>query len=226
MTLSTFAAAGSQRWLQVAVTYAPELLRTALIESLAIKPNETVVWTAPLMAEGFAEPRDNEALRKAGINVLPHRGLNSFWPRRGPVWDAVARIDDDASVFVEAKANVREAATPASKASPASLVKIEAALQEARRFYAPASTVEWYGAFYQYANRLAHHYFLTQVNRKDSRLVFLYFLNAEDVRGPTSIAEWQAVTALIHAALGLPPELSNHGIHHAYMDVRELPNVA
>lgn len=225
MTSTAFATAGSQRWLQVAVTYAPELLDAALVDSGAIKRGERVSWTAPLMSEGFAEPRDGEALRKAGITALPHRSLSDFWPRRGPVWDAVAKVGS-ASLFVEAKANVREAASSPSKASSASLVQIQAALQEARRFYAPDSAADWHGVFYQYANRLAHHYFLTQINRVDSRLVFLYFLNAEDVRGPSSITEWEAVTKLIHAALGLPEELGHHGVYHAYVNVQALPNAA
>jgi hypothetical protein len=127
---------------------------------------------------------------------------------------------------LEAKANVREAASPPSKASPASLAKILSALSEARRFYAPDSVADWHGVFYQYANRLAHHYLLTQLNGIDSRLVFLYFMNASDVRGPTTVAEWEAVTKLIHAALGLPPVLSQYRVHHAYLDVNSLPSAA
>jgi len=226
MTATTFAAAGSQRWLQIAVTHAPDVLRQALIVSGAITSDEDVEWSAPLASEGFAEPRDGEALRKAGISELPVRSLAEFWPQRGPVWDAVARVGNLASLFLEAKAKVREAASPPSKASPKSLKKIQAALQEARSFYAPESTADWHGVFYQYANRLAHHYLVCQVNRRDSRLVFLYFLNAQDVRGPKSIAEWQAVTNLIHAALGLPPELHRHRVHHAYVDVEALVNAA
>jgi hypothetical protein len=198
------------------------VLRNALVDSGAVSQHEEVQWTAPLASEGFAEPRDEGALRKAGISKLPVRSLADFWPRRGPVWDAVATVGSGASLFVEAKANVREAASPPSKASTTSLAKIRAALEEARGFYAPDSTFDWPGVFYQYANRLAHHYLLSQVNRLDSRLVFLYFLNAEDVRGPTSVAEWHAVTKLIHAALGLPPQLHEHRVHHAYVDVHAL----
>ena len=224
MSTPAFAKAGSQLWLQLAVARAPGVLHSALVDAGAIGPQTQIDWTAPLVSEGFAEPRDGEALRKAGIATLPIRSLTEFWPRRGPVWDAVARVGESASLFVEAKAHVAEAASPPTKASPGSLAKIEAALAEARAFYAPGSTAEWHRVFYQYANRLAHHYLLTKLNRKDSRLVCLYFLNAHDVRGPTSIAEWEAVTKLIHAALGLPSELIQFGVYHAYLDVRALPN--
>lgn len=224
MDSTSFAAAGSQRWLQIAVAKAPDLLRSALVDAGALRPSEQIEWAAPLASDGFAEPRDGEALRKAGISTLPVRSLSDFWPKRGPVWDAVAKVGTTASLFVEAKAHIAEAASPPSKATPASLAKIETALAEARAFYAPDSAADWHRVFYQYANRLAHHYLLTHINGKDSRLVFLYFLNATDVRGPTTTAEWEAATKLIHAALGLPSELSQVGVHHAYLNVQALRN--
>lgn len=220
-----FAAAGSQRWLQVAVANHPALLQSVLLEAGAIAPDERTEWTAPLASDGFAEPRDAVALRKAGIASLPVRSLSEFWPKGGPVWDAVAKVGRGGSLFVEAKAHVAEAASPASKATPVSLARIEAALVEARGFFAPDSSADWHRVFYQYANRLAHQYLFKHVNHIDSRLVFLYFLNAVDVRGPASVAEWEATTKLIHAALGLPDDLRAYGVYHAYMNVEDLKPV-
>lgn len=224
MTSAKFAAAGSQRWLQIAVAKNPDLLRSALLDCGAVSAHEQIEWKAPLAIDGFAEPRDGKALRKAGISELPVRSLSDFWPPRGPVWDAVARVGSSGSIFVEAKAHVTEAASPPSKALPASLSKIEAALMEARSYYAPNSSADWHRVFYQYANRLAHHYLLTKVNGKDSRLVFLYFLNAVDVRGPASVSEWEAATQCIHTALGLPAQLREFSIYHAYVDTQVLVN--
>ena len=34
------------------------------------------------------------------------------------------------------------------------------------------------------------------------------------------------IVVLIHAALGLPPELSQVGVHHAYLDVQALSSMA
>jgi hypothetical protein len=223
MSAPTYAARGSQRWLQIAIAEAPELLRYSLVDAGAVGSSEPVTWSAPLAFEGFAEPRDEEALRKAGILSLPNRSLNDFWPRRGPVWDAVGKVGR-ASLFVEAKAHVKEAESPPSQASPASLSKINAALAEAREFYAKGSMADWHLTYYQYANRLAHHYLLTQLNELDSRLVFLYFVNATDMNGPSRAEEWVAVTNRIHAALGLPADLQGLGIYHAFLDVRALPN--
>jgi hypothetical protein len=52
----------------------------------------------------------------------------------------------------------------ATKASAASRALIDESLLKARRFYAPRSKAVWSDLFYQYANRLAHHYFLRHVN--------------------------------------------------------------
>lgn len=218
-----YAARGSQRWLQIAVTEAPELLKTSLVESGAVAEAEHITWSAPLPSEGFAEPRDDEALRKAGIMSLPTRSLDDFWPRRGPVWDAVATVGR-ASLFVEAKAHAKEAESPQSQASPQSLLKIRAALAEARTFYTNGSQADWHLTYYQYANRLAHHYLIKHVNQCDSRLVFLYFLNATDMNGPATKEAWEAVTKPIHVALGLPENLQPFGVYHAYLDVRQLPS--
>ncbi len=223
MSTPTYADRGSQHWLQLAVAEAPELLRASLTQAGALRPHEQVSWSAPLAAERFAEPRDAAALRKAGIATLPSRSLASFWPKGGPVWDAVARVGSG-SLFVEAKAHTKEAESPPSQAGPASLSRIKAALAEARAFYAPSSTADWHLTYYQYANRLAHHFLLANLNGLDSRLVFLYFLNDHDMRGPSQVREWEAVTHQIHAALGLPASLESFGVYHAYLDVRALQN--
>ncbi len=50
--------------------------------------------------------------------------------------------------------------------------------------------------------------------------MFLDFFNAEDVQGPESEAEWRGATRLIHPLLGLPPDLTKHGVFHAFVDAR------
>jgi len=222
--MSAYADAGSQRWLQIAVNKKPELLNAALRKSGAIGPQDKVIWQSPLAPDNFCEYRDNAALAKAGISNLK-KPLNEFWPARGPVWDAVGVSDGNCSVFVEAKAHIPEAASPPSKASPVSLELIQKSLVEARRFYAPKAKADWNNLFYQYANRLAHHYFLTKINNAQSRLIFLYFVNAEDMDGPMSEQEWHGASRLIHAVLGLPPDLRDHGVFDVFLDVRNLQDV-
>jgi len=217
-----YAAAGSQRWLQIAVNRHPEMLDASLRQAGAIQSDETVDWKSPLIQEKFAEYRDRTALKLLDADPLPNRALTDFWPSRGPVWDALAVSSAGIRILVEAKAHIPEAASPGTRATPASLEKIRAALLEARRFYAPKAKADWTGSLYQYANRLALLYLIRQVNKLPSALVFLDFVNAADVGGPTSIQEWVGATRLIHALLGLPADLSKFGVYHAYLDASQL----
>jgi hypothetical protein len=219
-----FATAGSQRWLQVAIACAPQLLDESLRRAGAIDQDDAVSWKSPLGKDDFAEYRDAEVLRCLGVDRLPNRSLSEFWPRRGPVWDALGRSQKGNLILVEAKAHIPEAASPSSKASQTSLVHIRRSLEEARRFYAPRSKAEWSGVLYQYANRLAFQYLFAQLNGLPSRLVFLDFYNAADVQGPESEAEWRGATRLIHALLGLPADLTKYGVFHAYIDARLVAN--
>lgn len=219
----TFAAAGSQRWLQIAVTKAPRLLDEALHRSGAIDADDSIQWKSPLASEQFTEYRDGKALRCLGIDHLPKCLLAKFWPRRGPVWDALGRSLKGRLLLVEAKAHIPEAASPRSQASGASLVLIRRSLKQARLYYAPRAKADWSASLYQYSNRLAFQYLLAHLNGLPSNLVFLNFCNATDVHGPKSEAEWRGATRLIHALLGLPADLTKHGVFHAYLDVRNLP---
>jgi hypothetical protein len=217
----SFALAGSQRWLQVAVNRKPQLLLSSLQRSGAIGPRVSITWQSPLETDEFREYRDGKALQKAGITNLK-KTLDQFWPARGPVWDALGITSEGQSIFIEAKAHIPEAASPATRASDTSRALIDRSLGEARHFYAPKATAIWSNLFYQYANRLAHHYFLTQADNVRSVLVFLYFVNVDDMLGPMSEEEWHGAVRLIHAVLGLPKDLSSRGVFDAFLDARLL----
>jgi len=219
-----FAEAGSQRWLQVAINRRPDVLIGALCRAGAVSDSNAIHWSSPLESEGCCEYRDNVALRKAGIPELRLRSLATFWPQRGPVWDALGQTSDGRGVFVEAKAHIPEASSLECKASPASLKLIQKSLAEARRTYAPRATADWSRTFYQYANRLAHQYLIHEVNRLPSLLVFLYFINAPGMNGPSSECEWRGAIRLLHATLGLPASLEKCDVFDAFVDVRELQN--
>jgi hypothetical protein len=110
----------------------------------------------------------------------------------------------------------------ATRATPGSRELIDASLLKARRFYAPKATAVWSNLFYQYGNRLAYQYFLREINEQSSVLVFLYFVNADDMLGPMSEEEWHGAVRLIRAVLGVPADLRSHGIFDAFLDVRLL----
>jgi hypothetical protein len=220
---SDFASAGSKKWLQIAINRKPELLLGALRQSGAIAQRASVTWYSPLRVESFKEYKDSAALEKAGIAELELKmRLRSFWPARGPVWDAIGITSERSPLFIEAKAHIPEAASPATKASPESRKLIEVSLGKARQFYAPKARADWSIHFYQYANRLAHQYFLRERNGINSTLVFLYFLNADDMLGPKSEEEWHGASRMIHAVLGVPKNLTSYGVFDVFLDTRLL----
>jgi hypothetical protein len=214
------ASRGSQKWIQVGVNEHPKVLRRALQASGALAPRAKVEWVSPL-ADRYTEYRDEEFLRRIGIE-LKARPLQSFWPARGPVWDGLARTSDGEYLLVEAKARIREMVSPASKATPGSLAKIERALNETRSALAPNSTVNWAGTFYQITNRLSHLYLLRTLNRVPARLVFLYFVGDDDVGGPSSVEEWLGAIRVTEAYLGLGRHKLSPFVHHAFVDVEDL----
>jgi hypothetical protein len=213
---------GSQYWLRAVVAQEPELINYQLRESLQL-PDRRIEWCSPL-APGFKEYRDGAALAALGCPT-PRRELRDFWPQRGPVWDGLARVGHEAYLLVEAKAHIPEAASPGSRATPASRERIMTALAEARRHWAPRSKAPWDEIFYQYANRLATLYFLRVVNGQPAHLAFVYFLNATDVEGPTTVREWKGAIRLLHAALGVSEKRLRPFVHEVFVDVLELAPV-
>jgi hypothetical protein len=216
-----FAKAGSQRWLQIAVEQSPSVMARAVRRAMGLPDGVTIDWVSPRQADDFREYRDGAALRRLGIPPLEVRPLSDFWPARGPVWDGLARTSDDRFLFVEAKAHIPELASPETRATPDSMTLIVKSLDEARRHYAPKAKADWSRTFYQYANRLAHHYLFRHVNGLPAHLLFVNFLNADDVRGPTKEAEWHGAIRLLHAALGLGESFDLH-VHDVFVDVNDL----
>jgi hypothetical protein len=64
------------------------------------------------------------------------------------------------SLLLEAKAHIPQKASPGTKASEESRLKIERSLEIARQHYAPRASASWTSTFYQYANRLAFQFLL------------------------------------------------------------------
>lgn len=213
---------GSQGLLQIAVNQHHELLKSAIEKSGAIDAVENIEWVSPLQREGNKEYRDKKALEKLRVHSKLTAPLSEFWPARGLVWDALGVTSTGTSILVEAKAHIPEAASLKSQATHTSLEHIRRSLDAARAVYAPRSSADWSGHFYQYANRLAFQLFLRKTNNLPSKLVFLYFTNAVDMNGPESELEWHGAIRLIHTVLGLPADLKRFGVFHAFIDARQL----
>lgn len=218
---------GSQRLLQESVQHRSDLLLASLRKSGAIQHGETVTWVSPLAEDGYKEYKDSEFVAKLGLTNQLDLPLESFWPRSGPRWDALGITSDCRPVLVEAKAHIPELASPGSTAvADKSIELISSSLDKARRHIAPRSSASWTNTFYQYTNRLAHQYFLRELNGINSVLVFLNFLNAEEMNGPRTTEEWHGAIKLMHKLLQIPDDLEKLGVYHAFLDVALVPDEA
>lgn len=164
--------------------------------------NEKIAWRSPVHNDSYAEYYDREFLNRLGVDDMT-MPLEEFWPKSGPRWDGLARTQSGKLILVEAKAHIEEAVDFRSKASSHSLPRIEKRLDEAKSAFRANADACWYTPFYQMANRLAHLYYLADINRKDAYLVFVDFANAPDVQHSASREEWQGAARLAHKCLGI-----------------------
>src|SRR5438552_16444308 len=176
---------GSQKWLQFLVNAKPELLNTVLVPRVGINDPTTIQWLSPREDDEYAEYVDDSFITRLGI-ALPHYPLRKFWPQNGPHWDGLgicpALSPLSAKIFViEAKSHFGEICTPSCGAGRDSLIRIKRSLEECRLFLGAQRTVDWTFYFYQYTNRLAHLYLLRELNKLDAFLLFVYFLNDEEM---------------------------------------------
>ncbi|MBA3446238.1 MAG: hypothetical protein H0T56_01275 [Pseudaminobacter sp.] len=207
---------GSLKWIQKAVNGRSFLLDEKILEM--IPGAASVVWRSPLATDGHAEYRDHSFLE---LLDLPHlkTSLDSFWPRRGPQWDALGLTDRRNVLLVEAKAHAGELCSPGSAAGPASRAVIERSLEETAHSLGAAPRAPWSGVFYQLANRLAHLDFLRR-NDVPAWLVLVNFIGDRERNGPATRAEWEAAYGVVFHVMGLK---SNHRLSrfilHIYPDV-------
>jgi hypothetical protein len=218
----TYAAKGSQRWLQVAVGETRDLLNSRIAEALKLAPDVAIEWLSPVKERRYWEYQDAPFVKLLDLD-LKKRSLESFWPKSGARWDGLARTSDGQYLLVEAKGHLSELLSSPSLATGNSLVQIKASLEETRSAIAPKTSSSWTSIFYQYTNRLAHLYLLRELNGKKAHLVYVYFTNAYDVGGPASQEEWNGAIKLMLAFLGLSRHKLSKYIHKIFVDVNELP---
>jgi hypothetical protein len=193
---------GSQKWLQILVNNRPDVLARELAPALRLAPGDQIRWLSPLESDAYSEYSDDAFLDRLNIN-LPKTSLEMFWPKRGPVWDGLGHTSRGDLILLEAKAHIAEMVSPPTAAGRTSLPKIRRSLNETKSFLGSKSLHDWASTFYQYTNRLAHLYLLRELNGLPTHLVFLYFINAADVAGPTTREEWEGATKLLHNFLGV-----------------------
>ncbi|MGE0034380.1 MAG: hypothetical protein AB7S93_01975 [Xanthobacteraceae bacterium] len=210
---------GSLKWIQRAINDAPDYFDSRVRSQLPDVAR--IEWLSPLADDGFAEYRDKSFLERIGHPELS-AALSEFWPSRGPQWDALGRADGGEILLVEAKAHIREMLSEGSKASEKSLDRISASLDATAAALRASPLIPWTGALYQTANRIAHLKFLID-HDVPARLLFVCFLDDNEMSGPTSIEEWQGAIELSRCLLGLPRQhLLNSRISHVFMSTKEI----
>lgn len=217
---------GSQKWIRLAVNNASSLFNREVRAVSNIDPENTITWVSPLVDDDYAEYRDENFLNRLGI-TLSQRPLDTFWPHRGPQWDALGRTENGSVLLVEAKANILEILSSGTKATEKSRNLIVSSIREVQDFLKVDHTICWTGKLYQYANRLAHLYLLRELNGIDAHLLFVYFIGDKDVNGPKSKIEWESALEVVKGILGIGNRhLLSKYVSDVFIDVSELEDVA
>ena len=134
-----------------------------------------------------------------------------FWPHGRGIhnWDAVGQVrfgDVEESLLVEAKANQEELRSDCGATSPTNRPKIERALAETKRALDVPEGQDWLNAYYQFCNRVAALYFLTE-HGVPARLLYVYFVGDRgDPRRTCPYDEegWQEALRAQEEHVGLP----------------------
>ena len=192
---------GSQKWIQKVVNENPELLESKIRTDLDLPENEKISWLSPLEKDEFAEYRDIQFVKL--LDIKTEKPLEDFWASGGPQWDALGRSNAGLLFLVEAKSHIPELISSLRTENEDSIRLINESLEETKRYLNSSVEVDWSHRFYQYTNRLAHLYFLRVLNKLPAYLVFVYFVNDVEQKGPTSVYEWEGALKLLHSYLGL-----------------------
>jgi hypothetical protein len=192
---------GSQKWIQRLINDQPEHLNSQVRAKLNLSRDEHIQWLSPLKDDEYSEYRDQGFIDLLGVK-LKEKPLADFWPERGPQWDALGKSSSGKLLLVEAKSHIRELISAMQAKDEDSARTIRKSLQETKRFLGSSAEIDWSCGFYQYANRLAHLYLLRQ-NRLPAYLLFVYFINDSEMKGPTTIHEWKGAIELLHSYLGI-----------------------
>ncbi|GBE39286.1 hypothetical protein BMS3Bbin08_01908 [bacterium BMS3Bbin08] len=210
---------GSLRHIQELINNRPALLNKLIKEKIHIK-SDNIEWVSPLADDEYAEYRDDDFIKRLGIPGLKIP-LHDFWPNKGPQWDALGQGNDGEVFLVEAKANIPELLSSCGARSPKSRKRIQRRLKETREFLKCRTEIDWTTGLYQYANRLAHLYYLRHLNKIKAYLIFVYFLD-DTTHIPTSLEQWTGALQLEKKLLGLSKHKLSRYIADVFIDVGEM----
>ncbi len=215
---------GSQKDLQLLANKNQDILNQEL-SKIFNKPIN-LEWLSPREDDCYAEYADQDFINRLGIESTITKPLKEFWPNGGANWDGLAK-DKDTVFIMEAKAHISEQMIDSTKASQNSLDLIEKSLAATKEFLNVKSDISWFKEnYYQYANRIAHLYYLRELNKIDAHLLFIYFLNDKTVTDKIETKEdWEKAITEVYKSLKLERDnkLSDF-IHHIFIDTQLLKN--
>ncbi len=210
--------AGSQRQIQTYVNKCPYMLNTEIIAALKDKDyieqryelgGSGIIfdWVSPMESQQYAEYQDEEFWRALWMEDR-HGGTSTFWPKGGPVWDALAivrfgdRPDQNGALLVEAKSYPKEMYGGGMQAKdPHSIEIITNSLANTKSWLGVTDDADWTDKFYQSANRLAHLYLLWYIMKIPTWLVNVYFM--DDPHSPTTRTQWNEFLPTVKDEMGL-----------------------
>jgi hypothetical protein len=216
----TQAKKGSQKWIQKLINDKPEILNSQIWSTLNFSEKEHIQWFSPLKNDDYAEYRDQAFLKllDAKLEKLP---LDEFWPKGGPQWDALGRSASGKLFLVEAKSHIQELISTLQAKDKDSVKRILKSLGEVKDYLESKTDFDWSKCFYQYTNRLAHLY-LSRKNGLSAYLVFVYFINDLQMKGPTTVFEWEGAIKLLNSCLGIGRHKLREYIANVFVDINQL----
>jgi hypothetical protein len=216
----TQAKKGSQKWIQKLINDKPEILNSQIWSTPSFSEKEVIQWFSPLKNDNYAEYRDQAFLKLLDVK-LEKSPLNEFWPEGGPQWDALGRSASGKLFLVEAKSHIQELISTLQAKDEDSIKRILRSLGEVKDYLESKTDFDWSKRFYQYTNRLAHLYLLRK-NGLSAYLVFVYFTNDLQTRGPTTVFEWKGAVKLLHSCLGIGRHKLTEYVANIFVDINQL----
>ena len=214
---------GSQRQIQIAVAHRKPELFKAITTQLDCPDGTQLIWKSPLEKEKFKEYLDESFLEAVNLKELAD-DLRDFWPRRGPQWDGLARLEKDGQltgiVLVEAKSYPEEMRGQGCKAKLESQKRIKRSTKAAKAWFHAKPSAKWLGPYYQFANRLSHIYFLRKKVRIKAWLVNLCFVDDKTMKEKATKKEvWKAKLKCAKNELGFKGEVQY--VADVFLDARD-----
>lgn len=210
---------GSLKDMQLLINEHPDLLNSNIRQNIPSLKNNQIDWLSPLKNDDYSEYKDDDFINLLKLNLT--KPLSTFWPQKGPQWDALGKSKNGNVFLIEAKANIPEIVSSPSGAKKTSKLLIDKSLIETKIYLNINNDIDWSGKFYQYTNRLAHLYFLREQNNVPAWLVNIYFINDKTVNGPKTEEEWFGAIRVMKCYLGVGHHKLSKYVIDVFIDIEE-----